>query len=108
MSVQKTIQKPVQNQIRLTKNAEIEKVLEYLKTVYPLLSETEILKLSLSQTYTFLLQTNNQTSVSSIPFHTQPFLSEEIQQNIAKSKQDISQHNSVAGNAEQVFHWLED
>jgi len=107
MPAQKSIQKPIQNQIRLTKNAEIEKVLEYLKTVYPLLSETEILKLSLSQTYTFLTQTNNQANLSKIPFSNQPFLSQEIQQNIAKSKQDIAQNNSFTGSAEQVFNWLE-
>jgi len=97
----------VQNQIRLTKNAEIEKVLEYLKTVYPLLSETEILKLSLSQTYTFLLQTSNQVNASKIPFNNQPFLSEETQQNIIKSKQDISKNSSFTGSADQVFNWLE-
>ncbi len=39
------------NQIRLQKTPEIEKVLEYLKDKYRLLSEAEIIKVALSEKY---------------------------------------------------------
>jgi len=38
-------------QVRLTKTAELEKVLSYLKDKYRLLSEAEIIKLALSEKY---------------------------------------------------------
>lgn len=39
------------NQIRLQKTPEIEKALEYLKDKYRLLSESEIVKVALSEKY---------------------------------------------------------
>lgn len=80
-------------QIRITKNEEMEKVLDFFHQKYPLLEDNEIVKMTLSIVYTDM-QSND-------------WLTEEEEKNVGISLQELKQGKGFKGTAKEVIKWLE-
>ena len=82
-------------QIRITKTPQMQQILEFMKNEFPLFSESDIVKLSLSKTY-------NQLKAEKLYY-----LTPEGEKGLDIGVKEIEQGKGFTGTAEESIEWLE-
>jgi hypothetical protein len=101
--------------MRLNITPEVENVLLELKVIFPLLSDTELVKLSLSTFYTNVSNKQNSFLPTNpvnnfVKWHNSlpsKLASPEEEKSILAGYQSLQKEKGFQGNTEEVFDWLD-
>ncbi|KKP38094.1 MAG: hypothetical protein UR28_C0022G0016 [Candidatus Peregrinibacteria bacterium GW2011_GWF2_33_10] len=80
-------------QIRITKTDEMEKVLNFFYRKFPLLEDSEIVKMTLSIVYNDMKEKSD-------------WLTEEEEEGVGQSLKDLKEGKGFQGTAKEVVKWL--